>query len=108
VERLEFLRRFCRGEAFDAWLDEVRGRGYRQGGRLVYMLGSPWQGLPGLPDNVATADSFLVAAEAEGLIKRVSHDPTVELRFFGCGGLPVRWGKPTSSSRPVEFGWCAV
>lgn len=107
MKRLEFLRRFSRGPVFDLWLADARGRGYMPGSALVERLGAPFEGQPGLPDNVYAADSFLAAAEEEGLIRRVSHDPSREMCFFGVGGMRVKRGRPSAHSRPCEFGWAA-
>lgn len=105
TESLAFYKSVFRGAVFEEWLEGVRGRGYGSGSDLIIMLGTPREGRPGLGDNVYAADCLLRAAEREGIIKRVSHDPSVELQFFGCGGLSVRKGKPTQWSRPVEFGY---
>ena len=102
---LTFYKGIYRGYVFDEWLASVQGRGYGTGSELLMLLGTPRDGRPGLTDNVYAADCLLRAAEREGLIKRVSHDPSRDLQFFGCGGLPVRKGKPTLWSRPAEFGY---
>lgn len=104
-KELAFWMQVQRGHVFVSWLREVHGRGYAQGGKLVEMLGTPSAGRPGLPDNVYAADKYLFLAEASEVIVRQSHDPTIELCFFGCGGLSVRRGHPTKYSRPVEFGF---
>lgn len=104
MNRLEFCRRFYRGEVFDAWLEECRGRGYLEGSKLAHMLGSPHEGRPGLPDNVSAADEFLKAAVDEGLLRKLKHNPSVEQRFFGVGGRTVKKGGD-EYSRPVEYGY---
>lgn len=112
---LASIVKYHRGEVFWRWCGYLWVCGFAHGSELAEALGTPGL-LPrhptGDPDNCASADRLLSAAEEAGWIRRVSPEgigdqacatPTREQAFFGADG---RFGGDVRKVRtPRVFGW---
>ena len=96
---LTFVLKYYQGDKFVAWLRRARDTMLGSGHDLVMAISGT--------DNVYSAERVLRAAEAAGLIERGSYAPSVEMQFFGVGGLSGKdhAKQPESERSKTTFNW---